>query len=120
MFKKCVLCSFASSFTPSLSFLASFAVLAIISFHRPKKLFSTDLSPLVLLFLTHLISPHLINQRSFWALATDTLPPQDAIALSEDLGIETDTAEHALLEKSALCVPATQGSKGGVLGKRRR
>ncbi|KAJ3927129.1 MAG: TBPIP-domain-containing protein [Lentinula lateritia] len=41
---------------------------------------------------------------SFWQLATDSLPPQDATILSEDLGIEYDTPEHAALEKSHLCI----------------
>ncbi|KAI0693414.1 TBPIP-domain-containing protein [Cytidiella melzeri] len=52
---------------------------------------------------------------TFWALATDALPPAEARELSEELGIETDTGEHATLEKSALCVPP-----GSILGKRRR
>ncbi|KAF5388778.1 hypothetical protein D9757_005619 [Collybiopsis confluens] len=39
----------------------------------------------------------------FWQIATDVLPPQDATILSEDLGIEYDTPEHAALEKSSLC-----------------
>ncbi|KAJ3890828.1 TBPIP-domain-containing protein [Lentinula edodes] len=43
---------------------------------------------------------------SFWQLATDSLPPQDATILSEDLGIEYDTPEHATLEKSHLCIDA--------------
>ncbi|GJE89736.1 TBPIP-domain-containing protein [Phanerochaete sordida] len=51
---------------------------------------------------------------TFWALATDALPPQDAAALAEDLGIEYDSGEHAALEKGALCAP------GSVLGKRSR
>ncbi|KAH7926365.1 TBPIP-domain-containing protein [Leucogyrophana mollusca] len=37
---------------------------------------------------------------NFWALATDALPPQDAAALAEDLGIEIDTAEHGVLERA--------------------
>ncbi|KIK68955.1 hypothetical protein GYMLUDRAFT_213799, partial [Collybiopsis luxurians FD-317 M1] len=41
---------------------------------------------------------------TFWHLATDALPPQDATILSEDLGIELDTPEHATLEKTSLCV----------------
>ncbi|KAJ3973107.1 TBPIP-domain-containing protein [Lentinula raphanica] len=40
---------------------------------------------------------------TLWALATDSLPPQDAAILSEDLGIEEDTPEHTALEKSHLC-----------------
>ena len=52
--------------------------------------------------------------RSFWAMATDVISPQDALALAEDLGIELDTHEHIALEKGPLCSNAT------VLGKRRR
>ncbi|KAF9495298.1 TBPIP-domain-containing protein [Pleurotus eryngii] len=40
---------------------------------------------------------------SFWQLATDALPPQDATALAEDLGIEFDTSEHQALERSHIC-----------------
>jgi 26S proteasome regulatory subunit, ATPase 3, interacting protein len=53
---------------------------------------------------------------SLWSLATDALPPAEASALDEELGIETDTSEHALLEKSVLC----QLVSTSVLGKRRR
>ncbi|KAI0090903.1 TBPIP-domain-containing protein [Irpex rosettiformis] len=52
---------------------------------------------------------------TFWALATEASTTDEANALSEDLGIETDTSEHAQLEKSTLCVPPQT-----VLGKRRR
>lgn len=38
-----------------------------------------------------------------WNLATDALPPQDAIDLAENLGIEMDTAEHAMVEQGPLC-----------------
>ncbi|KAI0725347.1 TBPIP-domain-containing protein [Fomitopsis betulina] len=48
-----------------------------------------------------------------WQLATDPLPPQEAAELSEELGVERDTPEHAALERSAFSV-------SGVLGKRRR
>ncbi|KAF8893902.1 TBPIP-domain-containing protein [Infundibulicybe gibba] len=41
---------------------------------------------------------------TFWQLATDALPPQDAEDLAEDLGIEMDTPEHHTLERSPLCV----------------
>jgi 26S proteasome regulatory subunit (ATPase 3-interacting protein) len=40
---------------------------------------------------------------SLWQLATDTLPPQDARNLEDDLGIEKDTPEHGIVEKGALC-----------------
>ncbi|KAH9485222.1 Homologous-pairing protein 2 [Psilocybe cubensis] len=42
---------------------------------------------------------------TFWQLATDSLPPQDAQILEEDLGIEKDSAEHVALEQSSLCLP---------------
>ncbi|RDB25044.1 Homologous-pairing protein 2 [Hypsizygus marmoreus] len=41
---------------------------------------------------------------TFWQLATDVLPPQDATSLSDDLGIELDAPEHAVLERSTLCL----------------
>ncbi|KAJ3793966.1 TBPIP-domain-containing protein [Lentinula aff. detonsa] len=47
---------------------------------------------------------------SLWVLATDSLPPQDAIILSEDLGIEHDTPEHAALEKGQLCIDTKKNS----------
>ncbi|KAF8971073.1 TBPIP-domain-containing protein [Flammula alnicola] len=40
---------------------------------------------------------------TFWQLATDALPPQDAKNLEEDLGIEKDTPEHLALEQGSLC-----------------
>ncbi|KIM73732.1 hypothetical protein PILCRDRAFT_15021 [Piloderma croceum F 1598] len=39
----------------------------------------------------------------FWTMATDVLPPQDATALAEDLGIEFDTDEHIAVERGPLC-----------------
>ena len=39
----------------------------------------------------------------FWYLATDSLPPQDANDLAEDLGIEFDTNEHQTVEQGPLC-----------------
>ncbi|KAJ8463634.1 hypothetical protein ONZ45_g17512 [Pleurotus djamor] len=47
---------------------------------------------------------------SFWQLATDPLPPQDASALGEDLGVEFDTPEHAALERSYICVVPSKSS----------
>ncbi|KAJ3988808.1 TBPIP-domain-containing protein [Lentinula detonsa] len=47
---------------------------------------------------------------SLWVLATDSLPPQDATILSEDLGIEHDTPEHAALEKGQLCIDTKKNS----------
>ncbi|KAG6880021.1 hypothetical protein C0992_007818 [Termitomyces sp. T32_za158] len=41
---------------------------------------------------------------TFWQLATDALPPQAAATLAEDLGVELDTSEHAILERSQFCV----------------
>ncbi|KAF9268748.1 TBPIP-domain-containing protein [Marasmius fiardii PR-910] len=40
---------------------------------------------------------------SFWHLVTDTLSPQDAEKVCEDLGIEFDTAEHISVENGPLC-----------------
>lgn len=40
---------------------------------------------------------------SFWQFVTDTLPPQDAACLAEDLGIEYDGPEHHALERDPLC-----------------
>ncbi|KAJ8076919.1 PSMC3 interacting protein [Marasmius tenuissimus] len=40
---------------------------------------------------------------SFWQLVTDSLSPQDAERLSEDLGIEFDTTEHVSVEHGPLC-----------------
>ncbi|KAH9918298.1 TBPIP-domain-containing protein [Fomitopsis serialis] len=54
---------------------------------------------------------------TFWQLATDPLPPQEASELADDLGIELDTGEHAALEHGPLCASA---GGNGVLGKRRR
>ncbi|KAI0635495.1 TBPIP-domain-containing protein [Trametes polyzona] len=51
---------------------------------------------------------------TFWSLATDALPPQQATELADDLGLEYDTAEHGALERGTLC------AAGSVLGKRRR
>ena len=46
----------------------------------------------------------------FWLLATDSLPPQDAKDLEEDLGIEKDTPEHSVLEQGPLCRQAQANS----------
>ncbi|KAJ6497795.1 TBPIP-domain-containing protein [Mycena sanguinolenta] len=37
-----------------------------------------------------------------WHIATDSMAPQDATTLAEDLGIEHDTSEHSALERSPL------------------
>ncbi|OSX57542.1 hypothetical protein POSPLADRAFT_1156305 [Postia placenta MAD-698-R-SB12] len=50
----------------------------------------------------------------FWQLATDSLPPQEAQDLADDLGVELDTSEHVGIERGPLCAPASS------LGKRRR
>ncbi|KAG6378178.1 TBPIP-domain-containing protein [Boletus reticuloceps] len=55
---------------------------------------------------------------SFWQFATDTLPPQDATALAEDLGIEFDTPEHTSLERGPLCAVQGQNSKPNLKRKR--
>jgi 26S proteasome regulatory subunit (ATPase 3-interacting protein) len=45
----------------------------------------------------------LMTPNRFWTMATDALPPQDATALAEDLGIEFDTDEHIAVERGPLC-----------------
>ncbi|TFY56520.1 hypothetical protein EVG20_g8894 [Dentipellis fragilis] len=40
---------------------------------------------------------------TFWALVSDTLSPQDATELQDDLGIEYDSAEHTSVEHGPLC-----------------
>ncbi|KAH0827301.1 TBPIP-domain-containing protein [Lanmaoa asiatica] len=54
----------------------------------------------------------------FWQFATDVLPPQDANALAEDLGIEFDTPEHLSLERGPLCAVLGQNSKPNLKRKR--
>ena len=49
-----------------------------------------------------------------WGFISDSLSPQDAAALLEDLGVEYDTPEHNTLELSPLCAPKA------TLGKRKR
>ena len=39
----------------------------------------------------------------FWAIISDSMTPQEAEGVQEDLGIERDTPEHVKLERSALC-----------------
>ncbi|CCL98619.1 uncharacterized protein FIBRA_00621 [Fibroporia radiculosa] len=49
---------------------------------------------------------------TFWQLATDALPPQEAEDLGEDLGIEADTPEHAGVERGPFCSAASgQGGR---------
>ncbi|KAF9017524.1 TBPIP-domain-containing protein [Hymenopellis radicata] len=38
-----------------------------------------------------------------WSLIADSLSPQQAVDLGDDLGIELDATEHAVLERSSLC-----------------
>ncbi|KAG2071167.1 TBPIP-domain-containing protein [Suillus decipiens] len=57
-------------------------------------------------------------QGSFWQLATDSLPPQEAETLLEDLGMEFDTTEHKTVEKGPLC--AIQGTNARRNLKRKR
>ncbi|KIK92029.1 hypothetical protein PAXRUDRAFT_13464 [Paxillus rubicundulus Ve08.2h10] len=55
---------------------------------------------------------------SFWQLATDALPPQDATSLAEDLGIEFDTPEHVALERGPICAAAGANSRTNLKRKR--
>ena len=55
---------------------------------------------------------------SFWQLTTEALPPQDAVALAEDLGIEFDTPEHSSVERGSLCAVPGQNSKPNLKRKR--
>ncbi|KAG2341901.1 TBPIP-domain-containing protein [Suillus weaverae] len=55
---------------------------------------------------------------TFWQLATDSLPPQEAEILLEDLGMEFDPTEHKTLEKGPLC--AVQGTNARSNLKRKR
>jgi 26S proteasome regulatory subunit (ATPase 3-interacting protein) len=65
------------------------------------------------------VSDHVADDLdSFWQLVTDSLPPQDAETLIEDLGIEFDTTEHKVLEKGPLC--AIQGTNTRNNLKRKR
>ncbi|EIW84431.1 TBPIP-domain-containing protein [Coniophora puteana RWD-64-598 SS2] len=52
----------------------------------------------------------------FWGLATEALPPQDALDLREDLGIELDSDEHRDLEATSLC----SASQANSLKRKRR
>ncbi|KDQ58518.1 hypothetical protein JAAARDRAFT_155030 [Jaapia argillacea MUCL 33604] len=49
---------------------------------------------------------------TFWNLAMDAVPRQDASEIAEDLGIEQDTSEHVALEQSELCKMGGLGEKG--------
>ncbi|KAF8835251.1 TBPIP-domain-containing protein [Paxillus ammoniavirescens] len=55
---------------------------------------------------------------SFWQLATDALPPQDATSLADDLGIEFDTPEHMALERGPICAAAGTNSRTNLKRKR--
>ncbi|KLO20480.1 TBPIP-domain-containing protein [Schizopora paradoxa] len=48
---------------------------------------------------------------NLWHLVTDSLPPQEAAELVEDLGIEYDSPEHTELEKGPLCNGASNPLK---------
>ncbi|KAI0312723.1 TBPIP-domain-containing protein [Amylostereum chailletii] len=52
--------------------------------------------------------------KELWGYIADSLSPQDATALLEDLGVEGDTSEHATIEHGPLCDTKT------ALGKRKR
>ncbi|TFK44460.1 TBPIP-domain-containing protein [Crucibulum laeve] len=51
---------------------------------------------------------------TFWHMISDTLPPQEARVLEEDLGIELDTPEHCAIERELLA------QKSGNSLKRKR
>ncbi|KAG2034997.1 TBPIP-domain-containing protein [Suillus americanus] len=55
---------------------------------------------------------------TFWQLATDSLPPQEAEMLLEDLGIEFDTTEHKTLEKGPLCAIQVTNARSNLKRKR--
>ncbi|KAG2141121.1 TBPIP-domain-containing protein [Suillus bovinus] len=55
---------------------------------------------------------------TFWQLATDSLPPQEAETLLEDLGMEFDTTEHKILEKGPLCAMQGANVRGNLKRKR--
>ena len=48
-------------------------------------------------------APLLNAHHRFWAIISDSMTPQEAEVVQEDLGIERDTPEHVKLERSALC-----------------
>ncbi|EJD06101.1 TBPIP-domain-containing protein [Fomitiporia mediterranea MF3/22] len=48
---------------------------------------------------------------NLWHLVSDSLPPQQANELAEDLGIEFDTPEHAEIERGPLCAIATSSRR---------
>ncbi|KAG1905159.1 TBPIP-domain-containing protein [Suillus fuscotomentosus] len=56
--------------------------------------------------------------QSFWQLATDSLPPQEAEILLEDLGMEFDTTEHKTLEKGPLCAIQATNARSNLKRKR--
>ncbi|KAG1836384.1 TBPIP-domain-containing protein [Suillus tomentosus] len=55
---------------------------------------------------------------TFWQLATDSLPPQEAEILLEDLGMEFDTSEHKTLEKGPLCAIQATNARSNLKRKR--
>ncbi|KAG1819881.1 TBPIP-domain-containing protein [Suillus variegatus] len=63
-------------------------------------------------------STHPIHPVVFWQLATDSLPPQEAEMLLEDLGMEFDTTEHKTLEKGPLCAIQATNARGNLKRKR--
>jgi hypothetical protein len=52
----------------------------------------------------HLISSH----PSFWGMVAEGLPSQDVESLKEDLGLDIDSDEHVVVEKSWLCTPKSR------------
>ncbi|KIL66308.1 hypothetical protein M378DRAFT_75412 [Amanita muscaria Koide BX008] len=45
---------------------------------------------------------HLTEKDRFWQVLTETMRPQEAESLAEELGIEWDSGEHVALERSAI------------------
>ncbi|EMD31525.1 hypothetical protein CERSUDRAFT_162955 [Gelatoporia subvermispora B] len=66
------------------------------------------------IFITYVRPLFRPRSRRFWQMVTDSLTPQEANELGEELGVEYDTPEHTALEKGSFCMPVQ------VLGKRRR
>lgn len=61
---------------------------------------------------------HVLSHPTFWSrralsllrlrdTALEAMGPKEAVELLEDLGVETDSPEHAQLERSYLCARAS-------------
>ncbi|KAG2045507.1 hypothetical protein BDR06DRAFT_1015584 [Suillus hirtellus] len=59
-----------------------------------------------------------LAEEKFWQLATDSLPPQEAEILLEDLGMEFDTTKHKTLEKGPLCAIQATNARSNLKRKR--